>query len=139
MKNLIIVLLIFLSQQICNRCEAQDILQSTLVWNSSSNTNQRDNELTSYTCSFTTVTNQKITWSQGNSKVTNYTVVSVDGAWTDVTADGKVVYHISDKGTNAEITFFRTEGVAAIRMTFYLNGKVNFDYVFQIDSITAQP
>ena len=134
-KNYFLILLAFAA--LTSPVFAQDVRQSTLNWQSGKNINQTDNTMTEYVCSFTTVADQKINWLQQNgSNVTTYTVNSVDGSWTNVAAEGQVVYHVTSDQLSGDFTFVRSGGTISLHVKLNLNGTPNFDFVFLIDSVT---
>lgn len=118
----------------------QDIRQANLSWSSSRNVNSADKDTTAYTCSFTTRLAQSIDWIQNNgTDVSTYTVNSVEGSWTDIQAEGQIVYHVSKDNLDGDFVFSRVTGKTSLRVKLNLNGKPNFDFVFVIDNVTTQP
>jgi hypothetical protein len=118
---------------------AQDVRKSTITWISSKNVNNADNATSIFACSFVSHADQKIDWNQRNGAyVTSYAVTSVRGSWSDISADGQIVYQVTNGELAGTVTLSRLNGTSTIRMSLSLNGKPSFDFSFLIDSVTAQ-
>src|SRR5579859_7508382 len=136
MKNILILSFCFF----CLTANAQqmNIMQDTLTWNVVSAVNQADQSQFAFKCSFITYGANALDWSQSDGEfVSNYTITSSTGQWTNLTGDGTIAFNVQNgDGTfTGTLTFARSSGVVTVHLRLFVKGVLNQDYVFTVSSI----
>lgn len=114
---------------------AQNITTGTITWNSIKAVNQADDKDVIYSCSFKTNGAQSVDWIQGN-HVSNFTVASTEGQWTDLAQDGHTTFNVQHGSITGSLQFSRSAGQRYIHLILYVDGKLDQDYIFSITSIS---
>lgn len=121
---------------------AQDISSANLTWSVNNAAKASDSTQFNYGSTFATNGSTIVSWTQGagaNQSVTQYTVSSVSGQWTDTTQDGQAAFNVSNgSAISGTITFSRTSGVYSIHLQTQFKGKPDLDYLFTVSSVNPQ-
>lgn len=112
---------------LANSAFAQDIKTANLVWEIDSAVNLSTNKGVPYHAEIKTVKDKKLIWTQkGGERVSEYTVVRVEGDWQNVKAGGVVTYFLTKDGHTCEMTFARSSFGVTITIDYGAAGKSKF-------------
>lgn len=102
MKSLLLVVLVLIGV----RAIAQDPSKTELMWTTSSIKNPATGVLAPFAGTFNSGPNQ-IVWVQKGTYTRTFTVVSIDGSWSNVNVTGSIVFNVKEGGDSGKITFSR--------------------------------
>ncbi|MBL7853227.1 MAG: hypothetical protein JNL17_02440 [Cyclobacteriaceae bacterium] len=112
---------------LASAAHAQDIRTANLVWKIDSAVNLTTNKGVPYHAEIKTFKDKKLIWSQkGGERVSEYTVVRVEGEWQSVKAGGTVTYFLTKEGHPCEMKFERVTGGISITVVYGSAGKSSF-------------
>lgn len=112
---------------LASAAHAQDIRTVNLVWKIDSAVNLTTNKGVPYHAEIKTLKDKKVIWSQkGGERVSEYTVVRVEGEWQNVKAGGTVTYFLAKEGHPCQMKFERTALGIAITIDFGVAEKSKF-------------
>lgn len=115
---------------------AQSLTSDVIRWDVTSLTDTNTQQTIAYTCHFITYPGDKIEWVQNNA-TTVLDLEQTTTAWTNLAADGQVIYAVEMNNNNGSITISRTGGTLQLKMDF-MEGSVNqTPYTFFISNITV--
>ncbi len=113
----------------------QNIRTANITWNCTQATDNLTNKTTEYSGSFISTGDTNVDWVQNNGQKTYHlSVVSVEGAWADISTDGSIVYNLGET-TPGQLTFERTNGVLSIRLFIKPSKAGTLNYTFSINSL----
>lgn len=116
---------------------SQDISASTITWTVNHGLDLKTNSDFNYQGSFTTRGTGSITWSQGGGNyISTFTMSSIQGTWTDVSANGTITYQVQQDGSSGTLKFERTAGGIFITLDFPSGDSQGSWLKFQVSSLT---
>jgi hypothetical protein len=117
---------------------AQNITISPLRWLSTETTNLKNNERFSHTCAFVS-TPTNIRWVQKNGAYVNdFSIVSVNGNWQNVAANGRIEYKVEKGKTKGLAVFERTAAGISVTLDFSQTGPNGIRHQFNIGQIVNE-
>jgi hypothetical protein len=105
MKKILIIIIVMIGYF---QSKAQNVLTTPLTWSVTELNDLNTNKIASYMCSFKTSGTTEILWVQKNNYTRKLEVQQTTGTWMDVSAEGQVVYSISEDSDTGTLTFERT-------------------------------
>ena len=112
---------------VANSGFAQNIKTANLVWKIDSAVNLSTNKGVPYHAEIKTVKDKKLIWTQkGGERVSEYTVVRVEGDWQNVKAGGVVTYFLTKDGHTCEMKFEKANVGVTITIDYGAAGKSKF-------------
>jgi hypothetical protein len=132
MRNLFTIILVGLA----GVASSQDILNSKLAWTVTQLTDLNTNAVMNYQCVFKTNKQLSIAWVQDEGAfTTDITVEQVQGSWTDVGANGQVVYSVTTDGLTGTITFKRADGELSITLDLQQLSGPNLRHKYTVPAV----
>src|SRR6218665_3119018 len=132
-------LLILLTLLICSLpLYSQNIKTNTLRWNVHSIQEISPASFKEVEESITSVGTTTVTWNdvRGEARRT-FTIVEVNGSWSNVSHTGSVVYEVSESGRRGTITFSRTGSNIKISILMMSDGDLPEAYEMTVNTIEA--
>ena len=108
----------------------------TTRWKASSVENLEQGEELTRASEFVFDSSNSILWKQDNgNKIYSFEIISVAGAWTDLSQDGVTTYTVSRAGLTGTIKFQRSSAQYTLSMNFVRDGKNVMPYIFNVSSV----
>ena len=116
---------------------AQNVAQQNLAWTSTTVVDIKNNAPSMpFQCSFKTFSNQSIDWIQkSGAEVYQYTVVSIEGSWTNVMTDGTIQYNVFLGTSTGSFVFTRSNGQLSVRLRTYVDNELDLDLIFNLSTV----
>ena len=108
----------------------------TTRWKAYSVENLEQGEELTRASEFVFDSSNSILWKQDNgNKIYSFEIISVAGAWSDVSQDGFATYTVSRAGLTGTLKFHRSGGQYTVNMNFVRDGKNVMPYIFNVSSV----
>jgi hypothetical protein len=132
MKSLLIVSLLFGPLMVA----AQDIKKDKITWKVNQGNDIAAKKNFNYNCIFKTDGEGTLVWQQKNGTyTTEFSIVSIEGTWIDVTKTGQVIYNLVNEGGDASIVFERTGSGTSATLTIFPEGR---KYIFKVNDVIIE-
>ncbi|MBI1767621.1 MAG: hypothetical protein HYR67_04530 [Bacteroidetes bacterium] len=114
--------------------QAQNILTTPLSWSVTQLNDLNTNATMAYQCTFKTYGTQSMQWVQKKA-TTTLEVTSTSGTWTNVNANGKMVFKISAEGETGSLTFEKSAVGTYITIDLSQSGQTRLRQSYTVGSI----
>ncbi len=115
---------------------AQDIKTDRITWKVNQGNDTAAKKNFAYNCVFKTDSDGKILWLQKNGTFNiEYSILSVEGSWTDVNKSGKITYNLTEDGGDARLQFEKSGSGTAITLVILPEGT---KYVFKVFDVVIE-
>ena len=115
---------------------AQNIEMSTLTWVSDEVTDIGASKVSKVKCMFKTEGKSRVEWIQRNGALrTAFTVVEVQGAWTNVEEPGGIAYVLERNGKRCRMFIERAKDGLFVTMDFSKAGEYSSIQKFKISTV----
>lgn len=118
---------------------AQDISTSNLNWKVDSLVDLSTNEGFEYACTFETSGQGNISWNQKGGFTSTLNVNSQEGTWTNVQANGSVVYSVTYEEETGTIRFERTDSGWRIKLLLGPPNLPSLKHEYIVSVVTEIP
>jgi hypothetical protein len=115
---------------------SQNISTANLTWEAEEATDLQTSHSMAMDCVFKTNGTESVEWIQRKGELkTLYTVTSVEGSWSNVSAVGSFIYLLTRKGHSCKMTVERTETGIFVTMDFSKASEYTARHRFRIKSV----
>src|SRR5689334_13118581 len=114
----------------------QDVRHTGLNWQVNRLNDLLTNSETDYTCVFKTNGSTTIEWQQ-KGRTSKLKVLSVNGEWTNVKANGKITYAIDLEGSQGTLTVERTAAGCSVTLDFAPGTDDHFKHQYKVAKVTS--
>jgi hypothetical protein len=116
---------------------AQSIEDDVVEWTADHLFDLRAHVDTSYHCKFITYRQERLEWVQ-NDYVVVMPILSSEGEWHNLEADGIYIFNVRLKDMSGKIVFARVSGEVQVRMEFLEGSSNSLPFLFNISEINKR-
>ncbi|MFZ6011190.1 MAG: hypothetical protein ACOYXT_12660 [Bacteroidota bacterium] len=114
--------------------DAQDIKTSSLNWTAGELTDLKTGKTKAYSGVFETSSEQSVVWKQ-KAATTTFQVTGMEGSWTDVKTDGKVIFQVDSEGITGTLTLERSSSGTFVTLDLDLGSGSTMKHRYRIEKV----